>query len=116
MTAIEMNAGLLLIPGSGNTIYVTVDYIVRTAAPKLAAGFSEVEQVITNSVSLASLDPNKYYTIIIHLGLTSVKFEAVVADWATSNDGTWSEDGTYNAGSGATENTQSIWLPSNVVK
>lgn len=112
----ETVPGLLLIPGSGNTIYVTVDYFVRTADPKLAAGFSEVEQVITNSVSLASLDPNKYYTIIIHLGLTSVKFEAVVADWATSNNGTWDEYGAYTEGTGATENTQSIWLPSNVVK
>lgn len=112
----ETVPGLLLIPGSGNTIYVTVDYFVRTADPKLAAGFSEVEQVITNKVSLASLDPNKYYTIIIHLGLTSVKFEAVVADWATSDNGTWNENGTYTPGTGATENTQSIWLPSNVVK
>lgn len=107
--------GLMLIPGgSGNDIFITVDYIVRTADPKLAAGYSEVEQVITNKVSLASVQPNKYYTIIIHLGLTSVKFEAKVADWQTHVGGSYDTDGNYSDG-GSAANEQSIWLPSNVV-
>lgn len=107
--------GLLLIPAQDATLYVTVDYIVRTADPNLNAGYSEVEQVITNKVTLNStnIDPNKYYTIIMHLGLTSVKFEAKVTDWTQTSDATFNEDGTVNEG--AKENAKEIWLPSNVV-
>ena len=105
--------GLLLIPGSEATLYVTVDYFVRTADPNLNAGYSEVEQVITNKVSLGSLQPNKYYTLVMHLGLTSVKFEAIVTDWTMSSDATFNEDGTVNESS--TENVKKVWLPSNVV-
>ena len=107
--------GLLLIPSEDAVLYITVDYIVRTADPNLAAGFTEVEQVITNKVTLsaANIDPNKYYTIIMHLGLTSVKFEAKVTDWTTTADATFDESGTVTEGS--VENTDVVWLPSNVV-
>ena len=105
--------GLLVIPGASTEIYVTVDYVVRTADTQLSTGYSEVEQRITNKVSLASLESNKYYTIIMHLGLTSVKFEAAVADWATADGGTFDENGTYTED--GTANTEVIWLPSNVV-
>ncbi len=114
----ETIPGLTLIPGGATQdIYITVDYLVRTADPNLATGFSKVEQVISNKVSLASLQPNKFYTIIIHLGMTSVKFEAVVADWQTTVGGTYAEDGTFTPGTGGdeVENESHIWLPSNVV-
>jgi len=107
--------GLMVIPGGPSTLYVTVDYVVRTADPNLATGYTEVEQKITNEVSLASLESNKYYTIIMHLGLTSVKFEAVVADWETNDDGTFDENGHYTPGVGSTPNETKVWLPSNVV-
>lgn len=107
--------GLLLIPAGDAKLYVTLDYFVRTADPNLKDGFTEVEQVITNELTLGSLDPNKFYTIIMHIGLTSVKFEAVVADWQTKSDGTYDEDGKFNEGTGATDNESSVWLPSNVV-
>ena len=107
--------GLMLIPGTNADIYITVTYVVRTADPKLAAGFSEVEQTITNKVSLASLQSNKVYTIIMHLGLTSVKFEAVVADWETNNATEYNENGTVVTPTTPTENKEVIWLPSNVV-
>lgn len=91
---------LMLIPGpNAQDIYITVEYVVRTADPKLAAGFSEVTQKITNKVSLASLTYNKHYTIVMHLGLTSVKFSATVSDWDAHDD----------------NDNQVIWLPSNVV-
>ena len=106
---------MLLIPGANQTLYITVDYMVRTADLNLAKGFSEVNQVITNKVDLSSLNSNKYYKIIIHLGMTSVKFEAVVADWETANDGTYDENGTYTSGGSSTANEEHIWLPSNVV-
>lgn len=112
--------GLVLIPGTGtgvnNTLYITVDYFVRTADKNLATGYTEVRQVITNKVELGtSLDPNKYYTLIIHLGLTSVKFEAVVADWTHDDGTTYDENGDPIAPGSPVENGTSIWLPSNVV-
>ena len=119
-TAVDLFANedvpaLMLIPGGSADLYVTVDYFVRTADNSLNAGFTNVEQIITNKVSLGNLDPNKYYTIIMHLGLTSVKFEAVVADWETKDDGTFDENGHYTPGGGATPNETKVWLPSNVV-
>jgi hypothetical protein len=114
--------GLLLIPGgSEQKLYVTVDYIVRTADTKLNwdasesrknLNFTEVEQIITNEVKLSGLNPNKYYTLVMHLGLTSVKFEAVVADWSTTDTDEYDDDGNPIGGD---ENRKSVWLPSNVV-
>lgn len=105
---------LLLIPNGSNeqTLYVTVDYFVRTADPKLSTGYSEVEQIVTNMVSLKGLDVNKYYTLVMHLGLTSVKFSAIVSDWANSDNATYDEDGTHD---GDAEAAEEVWLPSNVV-
>lgn len=116
----ETIPGITLIPGGGDAqnLYITVDYLVRTADPNLATGFSQVEQVISNKVSLSSLQPNKFYTIIIHLGMTSVKFEAVVADWQTTANGTYDQDGHFTPGTDPgddTPNESHFWLPSNVV-
>jgi hypothetical protein len=109
--------GILMIPGGSTpqSLYVTLEYYVRTADTNLALGYSEVLQKITNKVDLSGLNPNKYYTIIMHIGLTSVKFEAVVADWATTSDGTYNENGTYTPGGSSTPTKEEVWLPSNVV-
>lgn len=107
--------GIMLIPGdNAQTLYITVDYFVRTADPQLAKGYSEVEQIITNKVELKGIEANKYYTIVIHLGLTSVKFEAVVADWAMNAGDTYDENGQTVSDPASPEN-ESVWLPSNVV-
>ena len=97
------------------TIYVTVDYFVRTVDPNLNKGYSQVEQIITNEVILdgVNLDPNKYYTLIMHLGMTSVKFEAVVTDWASNTGDEFNEDGSITEQ--GDENAEVVWLPSNVV-
>lgn len=109
------NAGIMLIPGNApQTLYVTVDYFVRTADTQLKKGWSQVEQIITNRVDLVNLEPNKYYTLVIHLGLTSVKFEAVVADWTLNSGDTFDEDGITNEDP-SSEEDKAIWLPSNVV-
>ncbi len=116
--------GIFMIPGSEpQTIYVTVDYVVRTADPKLnptgtataadVQAYTEVNQVITNAVKLSNLEANKYYTLVMHLGLTSVKFEAIVADWSGSSNDTYDENG--NVIPAGTPETKSVWLPSNVV-
>lgn len=97
-----------LIPGQSNqTLTVTVDYVVRTYDAKLAvpsndvSNCSKVEQTITNTVTLpaATLKPNKYFTLVLHLGLTSVRFSALVDSWDVVDD----------------DDAEEIWLPSNVV-
>ena len=107
------NPGIMLIPGGSQSIYVTVDYFVRTADKKLDAGYTQVEQIITNKVDLTGLEANKFYTLVMHLGMTSVKFEAVVADWANSTGAVYDENGEVVDDSNIDK--KSIWLPSNVV-
>lgn len=108
--------GLMLIPGTSenNTIYVTIEYVVRTLDTNLNKGYTEITQKITNAVTLtgSALKSNKYYTLVMHLGLTSVKFEAVVADWSKQDDPTYTESGEETGGEDA---KTAIWLPSNVV-
>ena len=112
----ENAPAIMLIPGNADqTIYVTVDYFVRTADANLSTGYSEVEQIITNKVVLPHdlLKSNNVYKIIMHLGLTSVKFEAVVSDWQTKENSSFNTDGTETGGDAL--NDRNVWLPSNVV-
>ena len=89
-----------LIPGvKDQELEVTIAYQVRTYDPNLKDSYSTVNQTIKNKVKLPELEPNKAYTLIMHLGLTSVKFEAEVNGWDDAG----------------TENEQVIWLPSNTV-
>lgn len=90
----------LLIPGiASQQLEVTITYQVRTYDTNLNGNYSTVNQTIKNIVTLPTLAVNKYYTLILHIGLTSVKFEASVTGWDTP---TTSED-------------EHVWLPSNVV-
>ena len=106
--SVESNP-ILLIPGKeGQKLEIEIEYIVRTydedldasASGETGGTWTKVTQKVTNIVTLPALDVNKYYTLVIHLGLTSVKFSAEVADWdeAVSTD------------------SKVVWLPSNVVK
>ena len=98
-----------LIPSSANAqeLKVIITYVVRTQDGNLAApsgesaNCSKVTQTITNTVTLPTtlLKPNKKITLVLHLGLTSVKFAAEVANW--------------DAVDGAS--AKEVWLPSNVV-
>lgn len=75
------------------TIKVTIVYDVETADNTLpgyladgATHGTSVENAITKEITLASGDPmkldaGKRYTIKLHLGLTSVKFDATVSAW-----------------------------------
>lgn len=114
--------GVLLIPSDkAQTFVVTVDYFVRTYDNHLAKNgdegtWTKVEQVITNAVDIPAnaLSANKVYTLLIHLGLTSVKFEAVVADWENADDsGTTGGEGTKPDEN--PENQKDIYLPSNTL-
>jgi hypothetical protein len=109
----ETVPGLLVIPGGTQTIYVRIKYYVRTLDANLSTNYTEVVQTITNKVDLSDLASNKFYKIIMHLGLTSVKFEAVVSDWQTKTDSSIGTDGHESGGSSDAE--EHIWLPSNVV-
>ena len=96
--------GFFLIPSyPGQQLEIAVEYVVRTYDNKLATSASggegtwtKVTQTITNYVTLPALEVNKYYTLVIHIGLTSVKFSAEVADWSPAGD----------------SDTEVIWLPS----
>lgn len=94
---------IMFIPGSGQQLSITVKYVVRTYDANLNASvssggegtWSKVTQTITNIVSLPVMQPNMNYTLIMHLGMTGVKFSAQVSSWDDSS-------------------TEVIWLPSNV--
>ena len=98
---------LLFIPGTTAPKFkITVDYIVRTYDVALAAGYSEVEQIVSKTITFpAPLELNKHYDLLMHLGLTSVKFTATVSDWAEATIGDSNVDGTPD---------NMIFLPINV--
>ena len=73
---------LVFIPGTWPELTVTVEYCVRTKDPNLADSYSEVWQKITKKITFANpVELNKQYNLLIHLGLTSVKFTATVSNW-----------------------------------
>ena len=79
---------IILFPGTTPKFKITIDYIVRTHDPNLSAGYSEVEQVITKTITFTqAVKMNKHYSILMHLGLTGVKFTATVDSWNTDIDG-----------------------------
>lgn len=114
----NLDPGILMIPdgATAQPFVVTVDYNVRTADSHLDGGYSYANQVITNVVSIpaGALAPNKVYSLLIHLGLTSVKFEAQVADWENA-DGTTTSGSSTGEGNQNTENQKDIYLPSNTL-
>ena len=73
---------LVFIPGTWPELTVTVEYCVRTKDTQLADAYSEVWQKITKKITFAEpVELNKQYNLLIHLGLTSVKFTATVSNW-----------------------------------
>lgn len=96
----QTDKGFYLLPNvAEQKIIISITYTVSTVDAKLDGGYSRVTQTISNEVTLPTLESNKYYTLILHLGLTSVKFSATVASWDTTSPA----------------NDKHIWLPSNVV-
>ena len=89
-------APLIFIPGTFPELTVTVDYLVRTEDSKLDGGYSQVEQIITKKITFNSaVELNKYYKLLIHLGLTSVKFTATVSGWDAATGGTTPDADVY---------------------
>lgn len=73
------------IPGTQPVFQVTVCYVVRTKDAKLKKGYSEVEQTVTKAITFPEVKMNTKYSLIIHLGLTDVKFDADMVKWDTES-------------------------------
>lgn len=108
----------VFIPGTHPIITISVDYTVRTFDAKLADNYSEVRQRITKRLYiLDQILLNKQYNILIHLGLTSVKFTATVSDWDVTNAHV---DTTTDPGDGQSvvqtydQDVEHVYLPINV--
>lgn len=99
---------LTLIPGTKPKFKVTITYVVRTYDDKLSSKYTEVTQTISKIIEFgAAVEINKRYNIDMHLGLTSVKFDATVDDWATG--------GTEDTDSDGNNDSTPIHLPINVL-
>lgn len=73
---------MMLIPtAASNKVKVRVKYTVTTADDKLSGGKSVVVNDITSGEFDLQFEQGKAYTFVLHLGLTSVKLDAEVADW-----------------------------------
>ena len=104
---------LLLIPdGNDHTLRISIDYIVRTKNASLHKGYTEVEQSFYKDLTLKSVSLNAKYNLLIHLGLTSVKFEATVSDWTNTIAG-GTTSGTATDPAKATDPIV-IYMPANV--
>ena len=78
---------LVYIPGTFPELTVTVDYLVRTKDDNLSTGYTQVEQKITKRITFTkAVELNKQYSLVMHLGLTSVKFTASVSDWTVNTE------------------------------
>lgn len=73
-----------LIAGTG--IKIVVDYNVVTTDPKLDGGKIDINNVITSEEFYFDFKQGKAYTFKLHLGMTSVKIEATMADWVDADD------------------------------
>lgn len=112
---------LVLIPSNTDqTLVVQVKYIVRTWDSNLNASASgetdgtwtKVTQTITNEVVIPAnaLKSNKYYKLLIHLGMTSVKFSASVVDWEEA-----AASSTNGSSNTEANNDKDVYLPSNTL-
>ena len=73
---------LVFIPGTYPELTITITYTVRTYDENLSLAYSEVTQRITKKLTFTEpVQLNKQYSLLMHLGLTSVKFTATVSDW-----------------------------------
>ena len=91
------SAPIYVIP-SGQPLRVTIVYDVETATNELSGYLSDgvthgttVENKITKTITLndgtaMKLEAGKTHLLKLHLGLTTVKFDATVDDWGTVTD------------------------------
>ena len=83
----ENTAYLVLPDGVAQTLQVTIRYHVVTYDAALTLSdpkyFSHVtNDIVSTATGTITFEPNKFYTLRLLLGLTTVKFEVDVDDWA----------------------------------
>lgn len=66
---------------SSQQIQIEVVYKVKTTDASLAAGYSEVTNTIVSDPFDFTFQQGYAYNFVLHVGLTSVKFSAEVAEW-----------------------------------
>jgi hypothetical protein len=114
----EESNPLVFIPGTKPSFKITVEYVVRTKDAHLAKGYTEAVQKITHNVAFKdAVELNKKYNLLIHLGLTSVKFEATVSNWdldSTPAGGTGTEDSDGDGKLDASDPDYDVHVPINV--
>lgn len=77
---------LMLIPTETISISIRVKYTVTTEDDNLTDGKSVVVNDITSAEFPFTFAQGKAYNFVLHLGLTSVKLDAEVADWENAAD------------------------------
>lgn len=106
---------LLLIPdGQDHTLRISIDYIVRTKNASLHKGYAEMEQSFYKDLTLKSVSLNAKYNLLIHLGLTSVKFDASVSDWTNTVAGSTQSGAAQSVDGAQTADPMVIYMPANV--
>lgn len=76
----------MLIPQTVTGMTVKITYDVITTDSKLPGGNSTITNVITSAPFNFNFEQGKAYMFNLHLGMTSVKFSASVADWDTGSE------------------------------
>ena len=81
--ATSAQKAFMIIPSSADdkSLKVTIDYYVNTTDASLAKGYSRVENKITKTITGFAPEAGKNHTLLLSLGMTSVKVSATVADW-----------------------------------
>lgn len=88
----EVDAPVMVIPITGIPVTVTIVYDIETKDDNLSSYLSDgvtrglsVENIITKTIQIGGqsllLESGKRYVIGLHLGLTSVKFDAAISSW-----------------------------------
>lgn len=67
-------------------LQITVTYTVTTTDGALAGGKSVVQSTVTSDAFDFEFKKGFAYNFVLHIGLTSVKFDAEVSDWALGAD------------------------------
>ena len=76
----------MLIPQEVTGMTVKITYDVITTDENLTGGESKITNVITSAPFNFNFEQGKAYMFNLHLGMTSVKFSASVADWETGSE------------------------------
>ena len=85
--ATSAQKAFMIIPSSADnkSLKVTIDYYVNTTDASLSKGYSRVENKITKTITGFAPEAGKNYTLLLSLGMTSVKVSATVSDWTTED-------------------------------